>query len=190
MLVLGSTSPRRAELLQQIGLTFAVQSPSIDESIGSEESPSRYVKRMSDEKFGSLIGGLSDGQVLLTADTVVVHQGQILGKPESEAQGKETLQQLSGSQHRVLSSVTVGTTESLNRQITVETKVKFRTLTKREIDAYWRTGEPSDKAGGYGIQGIGAVFVECIEGSYTNVVGLPLTETAGLLAAFNITTLT
>ena len=96
---------------------------------------------------------------------------------------------LSGQWHQVLSSVTIGTSRQYNQQIVVETKVKFRTLSSREIENYWQTGEPADKAGSYGIQGIGAILVERIEGSYTNVVGLPLTETAQILADFDVTTL-
>ena len=191
MLILGSTSPRRAELLAQIGVEFTTLSPDIDETPRQNESPGDYVSRMSNEKFQSLIGGpdIAAGAVLLTADTVVVMDKQILGKPVDMADGVVMLERLSGEQHAVLSSVTIGTSTHDNRQVMVETIVKFRTLTTREIDAYWQTGEPKDKAGSYGIQGIGTLFVKEIKGSYTNVVGLPLTETAQVLAEFNVTTL-
>ena len=191
MLILGSTSPRRAELLKQIGLSFETLSPDIDETPRAEELPGAYVSRMSKEKYRSLIVGPNTwtNDVLLTADTVVVFDQRILGKPVDGDDARLMLSSLSGQQHSVLSSVTVGTSEHDNRQILVETIVKFRTLTVKEIDNYWRTGEPQDKAGAYGIQGIGALFVERIEGSYTNVVGLPLMETAQILAEFNITTL-
>lgn len=191
MIVLGSTSPRRAELLAQLNLAFTKLAPNIDESASVGETAPEYVTRMSNEKFLSLIGGpdISEGQILLTADTVVVQDGQILGKPRGEANGMEMLSSLSGRWHQVLSSVTIGTSQQYNQQIVVETNVKFRTLTNREIENYWQTGEPADKAGSYGIQGIGAILVERIEGSYTNVVGLPLTETAQMLAEFDVTTL-
>ena len=190
MIVLGSTSPRRAELLAQLNLVFTKLAPDIDESVYSGEAAPEYVARMSNEKFLSLIDGpdISGGQVLLTADTVVVQDGRILGKPRSEADGIEMLGSLSGQWHQVLSSVTIGTSRQYNQQIVVETKVKFRTLSSREIENYWQTGEPADKAGSYGIQGIGAILVERIEGSYTNVVGLPLTETAQILADFHLQT--
>lgn len=191
MLVLGSTSPRRAELLNQLRLDFEILRPNIDESPRQRETPKEYVSRMSNEKFHALQVGhnLAGGSVLLTADTVVVQSDRILGKPNSEAEGIEMLSNLSGEQHLVLTSVTIGTSQQYNRQFVVETKVQFRRLTMKEVEAYWRTGEPEDKAGAYGIQGIGAVLVDWIEGSYSNVVGLPLTETAQILAEFEITTL-
>ncbi len=191
MLVLGSTSPRRAELLNQLNLEYTTRSPAIDETPMVSESAEDYVTRMSNEKFFCLLAGphLQEDGVLLTADTVVVLANAILGKPRDKQDGLRMLSDLSGRDHRVLTSVTIGTSEQYNRQFIVETIVKFRTLTNNEIEAYWQTGEPADKAGAYGIQGIGAVLVDRIEGSYTNVVGLPLTETAKTLADFNVTTL-
>ncbi len=191
MLILGSTSPRRAELLTQLRLSFETRSPEIDETVSQNEGPQEYVARMSNEKFFSLISGpdIQAGGVLLTADTVVVLDGQILGKPTSEQDGLGMLNALSGRSHKVLTSVTIGTSGQYNRQFIVETVVQFRKLTKGEIEAYWRTSEPVDKAGAYGIQGMGTVLVDRIEGSYTNVVGLPLTETAQTLAEFGVTTL-
>lgn len=191
MLILGSTSPRRAELLIQLGLTFHRLSPDIDETVHPDETPKAYVERMAREKFEALVGGdhIDARDVLLTADTVVVSGEEILGKPRDETEATEILEKLSGNSHSVFTAVTVGSKEAHNQQFTVETKVHFRRLNYQEIAAYWRTGEPQDKAGAYGIQGMGAVFVERIEGSYSNVVGLPLTETAQALAAFGITIL-
>jgi septum formation protein len=144
---------------------------------------------MSNEKYSALIrvNELGPGEVLLTADTIVVYENEILGKPVDEADAARMLRKLSGKQHQVLTSVTIGQKDEHNHQFIVETNVHFRTLNDREIAAYWATGEPADKAGAYGIQGIGTIFVETIAGSYTNVVGLPLTETARFLADFNIT---
>ncbi len=191
MLVLGSTSPRRAELLSQLGLSFRTLGPDIDETVRRGEAPLAYVERMAWEKFESLQSGdeLEASDVLLTADTVVVSEDEILGKPLDEAEATEILRKLSGNSHSVYTAVTVGSKEAHNRQFTVETKVHFRRLNNKEIAAYWQTGEPQDKAGSYGIQGIGAIFVDRIEGSYSNVVGLPLTETAQALSAFGITIL-
>ncbi|MFN3237067.1 MAG: Maf family protein [Pseudomonadales bacterium] len=188
-LVLGSTSPRRAELLRQVGLKFRTLKPAIDEQVAKGEMPSDYVSRMSNEKYSALIrvNELGPGEVLLTADTIVVYENEILGKPVDEADAARMLRKLSGKQHQVLTSVTIGQKDEHNHQFIVETNVHFRTLNDREIAAYWATGEPADKAGAYGIQGIGTIFVETIAGSYTNVVGLPLTETARFLADFNIT---
>jgi septum formation protein len=188
-LVLGSTSPRRAELLKQIGLEFRTLKPAIDEHVAADESARDYVSRMSNEKYSALIqvNELRSDEVLLTADTIVVSENEILGKPLDEADAARMLRKLSGQQHQVLTSVTIGKKGEHNHQFIVETNVHFRTLTDKEIADYWATGEPADKAGAYGIQGIGTIFVEAIAGSYTNVVGLPLTETAKILADFNIT---
>jgi septum formation protein len=192
VLLLGSTSPRRAQLLAQIGLDFDIAAPDVDETILSGESAEDYVKRMSDFKFSSVHAGLIAAQdqldepVLLTADTVVVIDSEVLGKPQSEAHAADMLRRLSGQEHQ---SVTVGRNTCDNQQFLVETIVEFRRLTTSEIYSYWLTGEPNDKAGGYGIQGIGAIFVQALKGSYSNVVGLPLTETSAVLADFGIAVL-
>lgn len=188
-LILGSTSPRRASLLSQLGLPFDVLAPEVDETHFAGESPVTYVTRMSNEKHAAVSGGIEPGPLVISADTVVLLDGEILGKPENEQEGFSMLRRLSGSQHRVLTSVTIGSNSGKNEQFVVETIVRFRTLTIIECKAYWQTGEPQDKAGGYGIQGIGAIFIESIQGSYTNVVGLPLTETAQVLRSFGISIL-
>ncbi|MFT5561764.1 MAG: septum formation protein [Sulfitobacter sp.] len=188
-LILGSTSPRRASLLSQLGVPFTVLAPEVDESHFAGEAPFIYVARMSNEKHAAVSRSIDSGPVIIAADTVVLHDDDILGKPENEDEGFSMLRRLSGSQHRVLTSVTIGSNGINNQQFVVETIVRFRTLTTTECRAYWHTGEPQDKAGGYGIQGVGAIFIESIQGSYTNVVGLPLTETAQLLRGFRISIL-
>lgn len=164
-------------------------SPDVDETLMSAELPVPYVTRMSDIKYAAVAKTLGIPSVVVTADTIVVLDDDILGKPTNSQAGEEMLRRLSGNQHRVLTSVTLGPLDGDIEQFVVETIVRFRRLKSSECKAYWRTGEPQDKAGGYGIQGVGAMFIESIEGSYTNVVGLPLTETAQKLQAFGISIL-
>lgn len=188
-LYLASASPRRRELLTQIGLPFLVLPQHIDESLRAGEQADRYVLRLAAAKAGA---GWQDLQrelplPVLAADTSVVCNGQILGKPATLAEARAMLQLLSGRTHQVLTAIAVGFGEQLQTQV-VSTDVSFRALSTAEIDAYWHGGEPRDKAGAYGIQGKGALFVERIAGSYSNVVGLPLFETVQLLSAFGITT--
>lgn len=184
-LTLGSGSPRRAELLRQLGLEFDVCPPDIDETPFENESPRDYVARMSRSKAGALRQSFGDDRLVLCADTTVTVDGAILGKPESKAHFAQMLMRLSGREHQVLTAVTVSDGPAM-RDVVVETIVSFRPLTIEECNKYWLTGEPVDKAGGYGIQGIGALFVHSISGSYSNVVGLPLMETATLLNASGI----
>tara|TARA_R110002072_G_scaffold2252_4_gene18638 strand:- start:6441 stop:7016 length:576 start_codon:yes stop_codon:yes gene_type:complete len=188
-LILGSTSPRRASLLSQLDVPFEVIAPDVDETQLAGEAPEVYVTRMSNAKHERVVQKLDAEGLVIAADTVVVLGDEILGKPANEAQGAEMLSRLSGNQHRVLTSVTIGPNGRRNEQFVIETIVRFRTLTTIECNAYWRTGEPQDKAGGYGIQGVGAIFIESIQGSYTNVVGLPLTETAASLRGYGISIL-
>lgn len=178
-------------MLAQIGLSFKTLAPEIDESVKPDELPMSYVGRMAQEKYEALQDSdeLALGDVLLTADTVVVCAGQILGKPVNESDAAKMLTKLSDTLHSVFTGVTVGKIGAHNQQFIVETKVHFRRLSNTEIAAYWQTGEPQDKAGAYGIQGIGGIFVKQIEGSYSNVVGLPMTETAEALSDFGITVL-
>ena len=188
-LYLASASPRRRELLSQIGLAHLVLPQQIDESLRVGEQPDRYVLRLAAAKAGA---GWQDQRRELTlpvlaADTSVVCNGQILGKPATLAEARTMLQLLSGRTHQVLTGIAVGFGEELQTKV-VSTDVSFRALSAAEIDAYWYSGEPRDKAGAYGIQGKAALFVERIAGSYSNVVGLPLFETVQLLAGFGITT--
>ena len=176
-LVLASASPRRRDLLAQIGVVPDEIVPAdIDETPTPGELPRPYVERMAREKN---LAVQADGLVL-TADTTVSAGRRILGKPENAAEATEFLLLLSGRRHRVTTSV-VARLGEITRQRTVETRVKLKRLADAEISAYLRSGEWQGKAGGYAIQGMAAAFVPEIHGSYTNVVGLPLTETANLL---------
>lgn len=184
-LFLASGSPRRRELLEQIGVPFECFPVDIDESIRPGESPAEYVARLALEKAQRGATELPRGAAVLGADTVVVCGGEVFGKPRDRAEGQRMLMSLSGRTHEVLTAVAVGTSDEW-RQCLVTTEVTFRPLSEAECDAYWRTGEPLDKAGGYAIQGFGAVFVHKISGSYSAVVGLPLMETVALLRAMGI----
>lgn len=184
-LILASSSPRRQELLTQIGVPFSVQVPAIDETPLVGEAPPAYVQRMAEEKARAVLAQQAGDVCVLAADTSVIVDGLILGKPADAADAKAMLLRLSGREHQVLSAIAVADQSRLNSHV-VSCKVAFRTLTDAEIDAYWLTGEPRDKAGSYAIQGLGAVFVQAIHGSYSAVVGLPLAETAALLGEFAI----
>lgn len=176
-LVLGSASPRRRDLLGQIGVVPDQIAPAdIDETPLKGELPRVYVERMAREKNGAV---QADG-LILTADTVVSAGRRILGKPVDVTEAAQFLVLLSGRRHRVTTSVCVRNGDTM-RQRTVQTRVKMKTLSDAEMSAYLRSNEWQGKAGGYAIQGIGAAFIPQINGSYTNVVGLPLTETANLL---------
>lgn len=183
-LFLASTSPRRSELLRQIGLDFFVLSVDVDESLQGGELPTAYVARLARSKAAAGLAQVSDG-VVVAADTTVVLGDEVLGKPATEAEAVDMWLRLSGRTHQVLTGVAVGDARHVDAMV-VSTRVHFRAITRAEMHAYWASGEPHDKAGGYGIQGRGAVFVDAIEGSYSNVVGLPLTETAAMLARFGI----
>lgn len=189
MLVLASKSPRRKELLTQLGVTFISVSADIDEKIIDGESASNYVERLAIQKAQAISkqADYSDAYVL-GSDTAVVIQDKILGKPQDQADSFAMLSQLSGSTHQVYTSIALVHGEKIYSQVII-TDVHFKTLTVAEMQAYWLTGEPQDKAGSYGIQGIGGQFVKSINGSYSSVVGLPLYETAELLKQFNLTTL-
>lgn len=178
--LLASQSPRRQTLLTQIGVRFDVITVAVPEEHQSGESPATYVQRLSLEKAAAGSRRRPDLPVL-GADTVVVLNDEILEKPRDRAHGLAMLAQLSGAEHRVLTGIAVCLGDRQWQRV-VQTRVRFRPIETAEAERYWDTGEPADKAGGYGIQGLGAVFVEHLEGSYSNVVGLPLTETSQLLA--------
>ncbi len=185
-LYLASGSPRRRELLTQIGVPFTGLSAQIDETPSPDEPPRAYVERLARGKAEAGLALLSDGQAcVLGADTAVVLDGRILGKPVDEADALAMLMALSGREHEVLTAVAVA-----NRQVcqalTVSSRVRFRPIQVHEAKAYWASGEPQDKAGSYAIQGLAAIFVEGLQGSYSAVVGLPLCETAELLGRFGI----
>lgn len=175
-LLLASGSPRRAELLVQIAVPFTRVTPSVPEQQKPGEPPQDYVQRLAHDKAeaGLKLAGGADGNLwALGADTVVLAGEQVLEKPRDFAEFESMMHQLSGSEHSVLTALCLRSHERQFSRL-VETRVRFRHLNKQQIAAYWRTGEPADKAGGYGIQGLGAALVESISGSYSNVVGLPL----------------
>ncbi len=184
---LASASPRRAQLLEQIGVRYNKIQIDVDEVAISGESPKQQVERLAILKAHAGWNNIN-GQALLpvlAADTMVVIDNQVLGKPASKEHAINMLQQLSGKQHDVLSGVAV-VNKQHTESIVVHTQVKFRTLSIIECQDYWNTGEPKDKAGAYGIQGYGAILVESITGSYSNIVGLPLLETSQMLKRFGI----
>jgi septum formation protein len=180
-LVLASASPRRRELLKTLRLEFAVRPADIDEAVLPAELPQAYVQRMAREKAQVLAGAMPAAAVL-AADTTVVADGQILGKPEDRAACLAMLGLLSDAEHHVYTSVALALHRQLHERLSVTT-VRFRALTGAEMQGYWATGEPADKAGGYAIQGLGGAFVRDIHGSYSGVVGLPIYETAELLTS-------
>ena len=178
-LILASGSPRRRELLATLGHHFAVMVPEIDETPLPDEAPRAFAERMAEEKAAAVDG---DG-IVVAADTIVVLEDKILGKPLDAADAREMLLSLSGLAHEVVTGVCV---RSRNRTtvFSVGTEVVFRTLEEAEVDAYIATGEPLDKAGAYAIQGGAAHMVRAIKGSYTNVVGLPICELHEALISF------
>ncbi|HEY8211038.1 MAG TPA: Maf family protein [Myxococcaceae bacterium] len=178
VLVLASASPRRRALLQGLGLTFDSVAPGLDESVHEGESPRAYVLRVSAEKAAAG-ARLRPGALVLAADTAVVLGDDILGKPDGEAEAGRMVRALSGKRHSVLTGVALD--GAARASAVVETAVWFRPLSEAEIAWYASTGEPLDKAGAYAIQGAGGMLVERIEGSASNVVGLPLAETVELL---------
>lgn len=194
MIILASASPRRKELLTQLGLRFSVFPVDIDETPLPGEMAAEYVARLAAGKASAALERL-DGKLpaqcyVVGSDTSVVRQDRILGKPENKSDFLAMMHSLSGNGHQVMSGISViriraGHPPERQTQV-VKTDVRFRNLTEDEMQAYWDTGEPLDKAGGYGIQGKGAILVDGIEGSYSNVVGLPLTELAAMLGQLGL----
>ncbi|MWV15567.1 septum formation inhibitor Maf [Pseudomonas sp. L-22-4S-12] len=186
-LYLASGSPRRRELLAQIGVPFVTLGAAIDESALPDEPAHGYVERLALEKARVGLASLADNTdaVVLGADTAVVLDGQILGKPQDRSEALAMLAALSGREHQVLTAVALASRTRSAVQV-VTSRVTFRPLRPGEAEAYWATSEPCDKAGSYGIQGLAAVFVSQLQGSYSAVVGLPLCETAQMLNEFAI----
>jgi septum formation protein len=184
LIKLASVSPRRRELLAQIGVPHVVTGAHIDESALAGEPPRDYVQRMARSK--ALTVWQQDASLpVLAADTTVVLDGVIFGKPVDQADGLRMLAALSGRTHQVLTAAALVSVAGIALRLSVS-DVRFRTLTADECSAYWDTGEPCDKAGAYAIQGKAAVFIESLSGSYSGVMGLPLFETAELLQAAHI----
>ena len=179
---LASGSPRRRELLAQIGVPFQVLDVTVDEARQPREAPDAYVVRLARQKAdaGWRARPLRTPSPVLAADTTVVLDGEILGKPNDRSDGEQMLRALGGRTHEVLTAVAVATAQGLISR-TSRSEVTFRAISGAEARDYWATGEPHDKAGGYAIQGAAAIFVANLRGSYSGVMGLPLFETAELL---------
>lgn len=187
-LILASASPRRRELLTQLGVSYLCDPADIDETPLASETPEDYVRRMAQEKAATVAARyLAPQYAVLAADTTVVIDGEVLGKPRDHFHGLAILARLSGRQHSVLTAVCLHSASGLSCEL-VETRVEFVQLSREICEAYLATEEPWDKAGGYGIQGLGGALVRAIHGSYSNVVGLPLCETWQLLASHGIAT--
>ncbi|GAB1263753.1 Maf family protein [Aurantivibrio infirmus] len=199
-LYLASQSPRRREILDQIGVKYDLLSVSVDESLLSGENPVQTVTRLAElkakagleqlkaESLPSILESSNPPNItVLGADTIVVISDEILGKPINQSHAAEMLNKLSGTTHQVMSAVSLQSQECVETAVSI-TEVSFKEIHEQEIADYWRSGEPLDKAGGYGIQGLGAIFVTKIHGSYSGVVGLPIETLVPLLNKFKIPT--
>lgn len=189
MIYLASRSPRRGELLGQIGVTFAVLPSDVDESVRPDESPEHYVLRLAREKAlvcaqRLAVEGLAD-RPILAADTTVCIDGMIMGKPEHDADAAAMLRRMSDRWHAVHTAIAVAQGNRVETALS-STQVEMARLTEAEIAAYIASGEPRDKAGSYGIQGLAGAFIRRIEGSYSGVMGLPVYETSLLLKQFGV----
>ena len=184
LLCLASASPRRRELLGQLGVPYVLTVPDIDEAVLAGESATDYVVRMARAKVRA-VHPHGAGLPVLAADTTVLIDERICGKPADAEEGIALLLQLSGRSHQVLTAVALSAAGEVHHRLS-RSEVRFRHVSLAEAIAYWNTGEPRDKAGGYAVQGHGAVFVEHLSGSYSGVMGLPLFETAELLAGAGV----
>jgi septum formation protein len=186
-LILASASPRRRELLAATGLAFEIIPADIDESPRWGEPAETYVQRLAVAK-AQAVAQRHPGAVVLGADTTVTIDGLLLGKPQTPDEARWMLGRLSGREHTVVTGVAVVAAATARSAVAViGSRVRMRPFAMPTIVWYLATGEPQDKAGAYAIQGLGAALIECVEGSYTNVVGLPLTETLAMLGSFGIT---
>jgi septum formation protein len=175
-LILASASPRRQELLRAVGLKFKIIPAHVNENYLAGENPRQHVKRLSSNK-AMVIAGKYPGSWVLGADTIVVIDGLILGKPKNQTQAREMLQKLSGREHKVFTGFTIAhAAHEIYQTTVIQSSVRFKTLSPKEMEWYVACDEPYDKAGGYAVQGKGACFIQSIRGSYTNVIGLPLCE--------------
>ena len=185
-IILASASPRRKELLELTGLQFQVDPGDYIEDMSLKLSPHELAMFLSLEKARAVAGKYHNA-IIIAADTFVIIRGQILGKPHTKEEAKEMLLFLEGKTHSVITGFTVLDTDTCRKiSRSVETRVTFKKLTKKEIDAYVRTEEPLEKAGGYAIQGLGSIIIKRIEGDYFNVIGLPLCALAECLKEFEI----
>ncbi|MDT3667564.1 nucleoside triphosphate pyrophosphatase [Cronobacter dublinensis] len=183
-LYLASGSPRRQELLGMLGVSFERLVPGVEEQRAEKEAPQDYVTRLARDKARAGVALAARDLPVLGADTIVVLDGDVLEKPRDAAHAAEMLRRLSGQTHQVMTAVALADSLRVCERLVI-TRVTFRALTAQDIAAYVESGEPMDKAGAYGIQGLGGCFVRSIEGSYHAVVGLPLVETWELLSEFN-----
>ena len=184
-LVLASSSPRREEILKQLKLKFTIVPSKINEENFTEDDPISLVRKLAVEKAKS-VSNLVENALIIAADTVVVYDNQILGKPKNKSDARRMLKMLRAKKHQVITGVAV--VNSQDGEVHVDeniTEVKMADLTDTEIDTYIETGEPMDKAGSYAIQGFGALFVEEIQGSFYSVMGLPIHQLAKLLNNFD-----
>lgn len=182
--VLASASPRRHDLLDLVGISHEVIPANIDESVRGRESPRKHAERLAREKASAVIGR-DPNLIAIGADTIVLVDGKILGKPANSVDAASMLSLLSGREHTVVTAVAVARGKKISSGVE-EVSVKFRKLSDDEIDAYIATGEPMDKAGAYGIQGYGATIVERIDGDYFAVMGLPLVRLVSLLREIGV----
>ena len=187
-LILASASPRRQELLRTLGLAFTVKTADIDETMDPALGAEAEVARICRAKAMAVLPAAAEDDIVIAADTIVCVDDRILGKPHTAAEAAEMLRLLSGREHQVRTGVTVCTRERAVTEVDV-TGVRFRLLTEAEIAAYVRTGEPMDKAGAYGIQGLASIFVESLRGDYFNVMGLPLCRLSQILQQFGVAVL-
>ncbi len=190
-LILASGSPRRREFFTQLGYTFDVVKPDVEEKLQPGETPAEYVRRNSLEKAEDVAARMGPDCVVVAADTIVVLDGRIMEKPSTEAVAFDMLRSLSGRIHQVVTGFCVAGTgtdgQPIRHAASVSTNVEFKPLDDDEIWRYIRSGEPMDKAGAYAIQGLAAYMIRRIDGSYTNVVGLPLAEVVDILTTdFNL----
>lgn len=186
-IVLASASPRRQALLKELGLNFTCKPQNIDEAQIAGEGPESHVRRLALEKARSAMAAISETGhgLVLGSDTIVVCEERILGKPVNKEDACDMLSLLAGRQHQVLTAVALINHEREEVALS-RTLVTFREMDAEEIESYWNTGEPADKAGAYAIQGLGGMFISEIKGSYSGVVGLPVYETVGLLTQFGM----
>ncbi len=186
-LILASASPRRQQILAELGVEFSIKSADIDEAVLVGELAENYVTRLAVQKAQTVFKKSAKDVVVLGADTCVVIEGRILGKPTSQVDSRQMLLSLAGKWHQVYTAVAM-VSASKTKHILLRSEVEFSDVDQQMCDAYWRSGEPADKAGSYAIQGKGARFVRQIRGSYSSIVGLPVSETASLLEEFDIAT--
>ena len=188
-LVLASASPRRSALLRQLGARFDTRAADVDETPGDGESPESLVARLAAAKARAVAAAIgadpADAPAVLAADTVVAVGDEVLGKPAGRAEALAMLARLSGRTHRVCTGVCL-VASGVEREVLSVSRVRFRDIAPDEAAAYWATGEPAGKAGGYAIQGLGGTFAAHVEGSWSGIVGLPLVETRALLRAAGI----